>query len=351
MTEVDNPISLQSIIQKTKAKKIYILLTVLISFALSCAIILPVPRYYHVDVELAPENETSANNSSIGNIASSLGFDIGGINGTDAISPNIYPELLKSNNFIYDLLNCRVKTLDNKIDTTYYQYLLKYQKANPLLVPFKNISRHFSKKEDIEDPPMPKNIFLLNKGQTAIFNAIRDNIGCSIDIKTNLITISVEDQDPLVAAIIADSINTRLQKFITKYRTGKARKDYAYYKKLTAQAKAKYEKSRDAYSRYSDNNTDPILQSVRSNIEDMENDMQLKFNAYSALNNQLQAAHAKILENTPAFTVIKSPTVPVKPAGPKRMAFVVAMVLLSLIGCLFYINRDLLFSSLKRRTI
>ena len=343
--------SLAYVLHRTWKKKWKILIVFIVAFALSSIWILNVPRYYTCSVELAPEVNTSKGNSSLGNIASSLGFSLGSVDANDAIYPNIYPDLLASNNFIFDLIKCEVKTSDNKVDTTYYQYLLKYQKENKLLAPIKGLSNLFKdkqeQKEETDTKEVPQNVFKLNKAQTSIFDKIRGNVSCNIDIKTNLITISVNDQDPLVSAIIADSINVRLQKFITDYRTNKAKKDYAYYQKLTSQAKAKYEQARREYSSFSDANTDVTLESVKSKQEDMENDMQLKFNAYSAMNSQLQAAYAKVLESTPAFTVIKSATVPVKPAGPKRMAFVFICVCLSLIVYLFYINRDLFLGRIK----
>ena len=45
-------------------------------------------------------------------------------------------------------------------------------------------------------------------------------------------------------------------------------------------------------------------------MQDMENDMQLKFNTYNTLNTQLQAAKAKVQERTPAFAVLKAPDIP-----------------------------------------
>ena len=63
----------------------------------------------------------------------------------------------------------------------------------------------------------------------------------------------------------------------------------------------------------------------------MENDMQLKYNAYTTINTQLQAAKAKVQEKTPAFTTLKCASVPIKPAGPKRIVFVVSMLILSTI--------------------
>ena len=40
-------------------------------------------------------------------------------------------------------------------------------------------------------------------------------------------------------------------------------------------------------------------------------------------------AQAKIQERTPAFTVLKCATVPIKPAGPKRMIFVTIIMIIS----------------------
>ena len=66
--------------------------------------------------------------------------------------------------------------------------------------------------------------------------------------------------------------------FITEYRTKKARIDYEHYKQLTADAKRQYEKARQAYGRYSDAEMDVVLESYKSKQEDMENEMQLRYN-------------------------------------------------------------------------
>ena len=52
---------------------------------------------------------------------------------------------------------------------------------------------------------------------------------------------------------------------------------------------------------------------------------------------QYQAAKAKVQERTPAFTMIKGAAVPIKPSGPKRMIFVIAMTILAFLGTGFYI--------------
>jgi uncharacterized protein involved in exopolysaccharide biosynthesis len=85
---------------------------------------------------------------------------------------------------------------------------------------------------------------------------------------------------------------------------------------------------------------DVTVKSVELRIADLENDMQLKYNTYSTMCTQLEAAKAKVLERTPVFTVIKGADVPIKPAGPKRMLFVAGMLLLTFIGTSAYILLD-----------
>ena len=184
------------------------------------------------------------------------------------------------------------------------------------------------------------NPYMLSKTQDNICELIRRNINISIDKKTAVITISTKAQDALVAKTICDSVKERLQIFITDYRTNKARVDEQYYKKLLDEAKQDYERARRLYGSYADANTDVTLESFRAKQEDLENDMQLKFNTYSTLMTQYQAAKAKVQERTPAFTVVKGAAVPVKPTGPKRMLFVLGMVILAFFGTIAYLLKE-----------
>ena len=68
--------------------------------------------------------------------------------------------------------------------------------------------------------------------------------------------------------------------------------------------------------------------------------MQLKYNAYSTMMTQYQAAKAKVQERTPAFTIVKGAAVPVKASGPKRMIFVISMLFLAFIATTLYIAKD-----------
>lgn len=314
-------------------------------FILSCLHILNVPRYFTTSTQLAPEEENATAGGSLSSIASSFGFDISDIQTTDAITPMLYPDLMNDNKFVVDLLGIKVVSYDNSINTDYYSYLTKYQKSSWTGPIIKWVNKIFATKKksayaiagDKDNDP-----YILSKKEDDIVNKVRGDILITVDKKTGVISISATAQDPLICKTLADSVTVRLQDFITTYRTSKARKDVDYYKHLMEDALYSYETVRRKYASVSDANQDVILQSVRSELEDMENDMQLKYNQYTTYQVQYQAAIAKLRDKTPAFTTLKGANVPIKPAGPKRMIFVAGMLLLATIIISLWLAKDVI---------
>ena len=307
----------------------------LFSFAvLGIVIALAKPKSYQANVMLAPEVSSSANSmgKGISDIASSFGFDIGGQNMIDAIYPDIYPDVFNSTGFIKGLFSVPVRLKDNDSLRTYQTHLLKDQKVPFWDKPKIWIMSKLKKKVDNAHGKYGKpDPYKLSKNDYDLCNAIRGEIVCNVDKKTSVITISVTDQDPMVATILADTLQKRLQKYITNYRTKKARQDVAYYQGLLVRAKSTYERSRRRYGNFADANQDAVLQSIQSLTDDMENDMQLKYNAYTTLFNQYQFALAKLQEKTPAFTVLQEPIMPYKPSSTPRILIVFEFILLGIL--------------------
>lgn len=340
-------IDLRTIIKKIRIRKKLFYKTLPIAFVLSCAHILCVPRYYTSETKLAPEVDNSMAGGTLSSIASSFGFDLGNMQTSDAITPLLYPDLMEDNKFVTDLFNIKVVNEDGDIKATYYDYLTKYQKKAWWIYPIEWVKKLFPIKDKKAGNKGKFDPYYMSKKQNDIAEKIRDNISLDVDKKTGVITISTKAHDALICKTLADSVRTKLQAFITEYRTNKARVDLNYYKDLLAEAKQEYEKARRLYGSFSDSNTDIILESVRSKQNDLENDMQLKYNTYSTLMAQYQAAKAKVQERTPAFTIIKGADVPVKPAGPKRMIFVFGILFMTFIGTCFYIMKDDLGNAMK----
>ena len=290
-----------------------------VAFVVAVIYALSLPNFYQCTVKLSPE--MSAKTSSAGSLASlakSFGVNLGSSNiGTEALFPTLYPELMNSVDFKTSLFPVKVTREKDNQTFTYYDYLATEQKA-PWWSTAKSAFFSLFKKQSPKAEDGKVDPFRLTKKQTAIVKAINKKVVCAVDKKTMVITINVTDQDPVICATMADTVKTRLQNFITEYRTSKVRVDLEHYRKIAAETKARYDRARRLYADFADANQDVILESVRQRRTELENEMQLQYNAYTQVAAQLLNAEAKVQEETPAFTTLQSATVPVVKAGPKR---------------------------------
>ena len=280
------------------------------AFVLAAIYALSQPNYYNCTVLLSPEMSGSKSTGGLASLASSFGVNLGsGGAGTEALFPTLYPELMNSVDFKTSLFHVPVTIEGDKEEgepdrtMSYYEYLKDEQKSpwwsaaiGGTIKFIVGLFKDAEAKEDKVDP------FRLTPEQTAIVKVIDKKVVCDVDKKTMVITIDVTDQDPVICATMADTVKTRLQNFITDYRASKAR----------------YERARQLYAEFMDSNHDIILQTVRQKQTDLENDMQLHYNAYTQAAAQYLAAEAKVQQETPAFTTLQSATIPVEKAGPKR---------------------------------
>ena len=344
-----------------KHRKLYYIVLP-IAFVLAAVYALAIPNFYKCTVKLSPEMSSSRTNSSLLSLASNFGFNMGkstGGMGTEALFPTLYPDLVNSTDFKVSLFPVPVTIEGNKKkgiqDRTmsYYEYLENEQKSPwfsaILAAPGKLVGWFISlfrqKPSDLEDQEKTVDPFRLTKKQAMIIKAISKRVFCDVDKKTMVITIQVTDQNPVIAATMADTVKTRLQKFITDYRTSKVRVDLEHYKKICEETKARYEVARQKYSEFVDANQYIILQTVRQEQVDLENEMQLQYNAYMQAAQQLVNAEAKVQEETPAFTTLQSATVPVRKAGPSRAKMCLMFVFLMFVctsGWILYKEGDLM---------
>lgn len=276
------------------------------------------PRLYTSTAILLPESNNSLLSGNLGNLSNLVGLKTS--NEEDAISPDLYPKVISTSVFKAELMKQKV-SIGNKQEISVYDYFSNHQKT-----PWWNVK----KEKTVGDDLSRLNPTHFNEHEEKISKILSSSITCMVDQKTSMITISCECQDPIVAKQIASIVLERLKDYIIDYRTSKARNDVKYYQGLYRQSKEQYEKARRLYGAYADKNEDLVLESYRSKTEDLENDMQLKYNIYTQMVTQLEQARAKLQEKTPVYTTIQPATIPLKPSAPKRMLGTILAFFISL---------------------
>lgn len=304
----------------------------------SLIFVFTIPRYYACQVMLAPE---ATNNSGMNSILSSFGLGEAPTT-NDAISPNLYPDLMKSKDFIVSMFPVQITTMDGELTTTYYDYLLHHSKNSWYMKLIGKLTQMMkSKEQDVNVSGMEgKSVspsFILTEDEYNIAGAITGKILYNYDRKTGVVTVTVNDFDPLVCALIVDTVSNKLQNFIMEYRTKKARNDLAYAQRIYNNTKAEYEESNERYVAAVDANWDIVNETAKARLEALANDKSLKYQTFSAASQKLEAAKAKLQEATPVITVLQGASVPQKPAGPKRVLITLFLMFIACFGCTLYI--------------
>lgn len=300
-----------------------------VGVVLGIIIALSIPKQYTVTVTLSPEMNGDKTSGGLASLASSF---LGGgatSSSNDALNVTLAPDIVASTPFVLELFNTHVQTLDGELDTTLVAYLDEqktpwwgYIKAAPSLA-IEAIKSLFTEKVDTVSVLNP---FQLTEQEYQKVENLRKVITANVDKKTAMTTVTVTLQDPKVTAIVADSVVTKLQQYIIDYRIKKAKEDCAYLEELYKERQQEYYQAQSKYAHYFDTNRNIAFQSVRAEQERLQNDMNLAYQVYSQVAQQLQVARAKIQEEKPVFAIVEPASIPLEPSSTSRKIILVGVI-------------------------
>ena len=322
-----------------------------ISGAIGIVVALCVKKTYTASVILAPE--TSSGSSKLGNLAglaSTFGANLsslGSIGGSeDAITPLIYPNLFASMDFLVPLREIGVMETGSDTVITYEKHVFGDKAGRaPLLV---RIRQRLFHKDGLQDAIQSD--YKLTPREEGMYRYLSESVGCLSDKKTDIVTIFVKDHDPLVAAIVADTVQSRLQQYIIEYRTKKVKTDLEYYLMLLETARAEYEQASQEYASFSESHKGVVQTSFKLTEDYLENEMEQKYAILTQVQMQVHAAMAKVQESTPAFAVIQKSYVPLKASSMSRTQRVLLSGFLGLIlGAIWVAFGHNLFLKIRRK--
>lgn len=292
------------------------------------------PKTYQVNVNLSPESGVSGT-SGLSGIASMFGLGNATIGfGEDALTFNMFPEIVKTNPFALEMLQIPIQT--QKGDSIIlYDYLNTERKpwwnyimgAPEMLIG--GIKSLF--KEAPKDSTKNIDPFHLTPEQSGRIGMLKRILKVETNKKTTMTTVSVSLQDPLAAAIVADSAIHKLQEYITDYRTRKAKQDFDFQLSLCEQYRKEYFAAQQEYAKFADANRNVILQTVTSEKERLQKNLSLAEQIYSQSMAQLQVLRGKVQEAKPVFAIVEPATVPLTPAAPRKILIIIAFAFLAFV--------------------
>ena len=321
-----------------------ILIWALCGAAFGIVVGISTPRSYTSTAVVAPEIATrSTMGNGLSSLASLAGVNVNTLALTDAMHPDLYPEVIKSTNFKIGLFDMpvTVATRDSLVHTDLYDYLVNYNKApwwgyvlNLPRLALNGIKSVFSRRDDLDEVEGHAHVdsLRLTRQQEMVVKMLSSRIEASVEKKTFVLSLKVTMQDPVIAAQLANTIIDRLRQFVTTYRTEKARENVEYFEKLYEETRESYHAAQKALAYYSDSNLGVSTNISRVRLQQLQNEAQLQYQMYNQTAQNLLAARAKLQQEAPVLVIIQPGLAPHRGKPSKAKLAIVWFVVGAIAG-------------------
>jgi uncharacterized protein involved in exopolysaccharide biosynthesis len=267
--------------------------------------------------KILPEVQSKNSMGQFAGLAALAGVDLASVAGSsDAIRPELYPDVLKSSEFFMALLNQKIKDKNGK-EIIFYEYYM---------------NEVVGKKTKTEDQkinhPKSENYNSLSKQTEKNIRDLSKRITCNYDKKVGLITISAKMPDPVVAASLASASMNYLTEYIINYRTKKQKDDIAFLEEKLFESKSRLHSTQSAKANYGDQM--PLkalrLQSADLQRERIESDYKISSTVYNSLLQKYEEAKFRLQQETPVIQVLEKPMVTNFRSEPSRTFIVIGFL-------------------------
>lgn len=302
---------------------------------------LSLPPVYETRIFTAPESTVSRETGE--DDETGLGTALGGARTQDAIIPSLYPLVISSTVFLTELFEMPVQPSFCPPDSTMTlrEYLLEHQRR-----PWWSFVRTgFSKVVGMLSAPLRegednvleddaawglsaagsgKGVVRLSRTDAAVAGAIRGLVQLDVDKKRRTVAIVVRTQDPRVSSTLADSIRSRIQAYVTDYRTQKEKQQLVFAERLHRQAREAYYAAQERYAHFADRNRQLVGKQHQKELVNLQIKKELAYKEYVSTALQEQRAKMQVYRKRPVFAVIEPAITPLHPCSPSLPKAVLA---------------------------
>lgn len=335
----DEPeIDIMELISKLWKKRSMIIKWCIVGAVIGLVAGFSIPKTYTAGVTLVPEVQQRTS-SGVSSIASMMGVNLN--NNVDAINAEMFPDVVHSTTFIYELFDLPVtfERKDSVITVPLVEYMKEYQKSPwwsaVIKFPFKVlgwcidlVTPDEEEEDNVSGPLDPSNLPRKERGVVKYF---AENIIVNVDKKTLKVNMSLQMQDPLVVATVMNAVTENLKNYMSDYRTSKSRQDVQNLEVICEQRKADYYKAQQEYAKYIDANKNVILQSANAERERLQQEMNLAYQVYSQVATNLEGSRIQAEQAKPVFVIIENVKVPIRKTAPSKAKMLVIFTFLA--GC------------------
>ena len=278
------------------------LATATVAIVLASAICASIPTTYSAEVKISNENKETDLLLGLNAFAS---WAKSAMNGQEGLrQPEVYSMLISTREFAEEMAAVRIPSAH----TDYYHHILAHHRT-----------------------PWWQPLFATDADErTRIIDIIYHNIRSKVSSKYGTTTIQVTDQDPVVAAMMADSARVHLQRHMADYARDRAHHDLMQAAARLSLEEKRFTAARNDYVRFRDKHSDLTSAKEMSMEEHLQNEYSNAFTSYSKAMEQYQRCKALVGKFSYTFAVLSNATVPLHPSGPAIPGYLLSFVTIAL---------------------
>ncbi len=358
-------IDLVELIQKVwQGRKIAIKISVVFAL-LGVIFALSSTNIYTATTTFIPKGKSSGSvGGSLGSLASLAGISLGGMSGGDSeIPPTMYPMVLNSIPFLEKTLLLEVPLNGQNIVIKEYlltqmyfkesnsfdflNFLKKYTIGLPALLK----GKIFAKMNAL--PSAAENITIkrLTYEDEQLFNYLKGLVTISVDKKEGFITLSVQDKDPQVAAIVAQNTQHLLQQEVIDFKIKNAQELLTFTETLYTEKKVAFEALQDELASFRDQHQNISSGLFENKLSRLESELAIASAVNEELAKQVEQARIQVSKDTPIFTIIDPVVIPNQRTSPKRTLIVLGFTFLGFFLGLVYALIKEPFAAMRKQVL
>lgn len=338
-------INFGEIFRTLKSYKLLIGTCAVLFAALGAIYSLTQPNEYSSNAKLLPEIDSKSGGAGgmggLKSLAGLAGVDIGGgTAGSEAIRPDLYPNIVQSAPLLKEVLKAKIYSTKHKNWQTVLEFLSEKQDTAPIDIggdPNDDDIVVDFKLDKVPTSALSNDLIKLNKKEQAAIKKLRSSVVLEIDKKSGVISLTTKLTNAVAAANITSLIQHYLTKYVTDYRTQKARQELAFLEKRQNEARGRYDQALFTLSAYRDQNMNLFLNVAKDREKKLQYEADIAYNLYQTISGQYEEAKIKLHRETPVFKVLEPAQVAIQKDGPKRSLITIGFMFVGIFFSLIYV--------------
>ena len=274
---------------------------------------------------------------------------------SEGIPAEIYPQVVNSYPFMNEFIHEKFHFEEYEESISIYDYLcadtistIGSQIAKyTIRLPWTLKNALFSKDEEFSSKVQDIGVLSLSEEELMALGSMFEVIQINVDDKTSLVNVSVEVEEPILAAQYVQKAVELLQEYIIEYKTKQARENLNFVQERYNEKKLEYEESQMAYFNYKDSHRNVISERMNPELQRLSDAYDMASTVYKGLAQQLEQAKIAVKEETPVFTILEPVKVPFEKSSPRIKLLLIVLVFFGgFIGVAIIIGK-LVLSNLK----